>query len=123
MKMYKHIFTLSFLLIVGLTGCAEDVANRYYSGKKYPAKNVEEVEILTSKPEKDFIVIADFQSRGESDKSFAKRAALIGADAIIVNSVGGMYSWGEESASADRHKHDYHSHRIATVIKYKTKGE
>ncbi len=109
---------MALLLVLPLMSCANDVANRYYAAEKYPPKKAEDVEILTSKPARKFIVLADFQSRGESNDSYAKRAAAIGADAIIVTSLGGYYSLNEEDAGKDRYKDKYHSRRVATVIKY-----
>lgn len=118
MRILKTRLLATFFALATMSSCTSDVANRYYSDKKYSPKKVEEVEVLYSKPKKKFTVIADFQSRGESDASFAKRAAEIGADAIIVTSIGGYYSLNEESAGKDRYKHDYHDHRVATAIKY-----
>ena len=38
------------------------------------------------------MVIADFQSRGENAKAMQKKAAKIGADAVIVVYLGGYYN-------------------------------
>ena len=45
-------------------------------------------------------MIADFQSRGESPEAVRKKAADIGADAVIISILGGYYSRSEEWAGA-----------------------
>lgn len=120
----KHIFYPNVIMVsivlcsFFLSGCVSDVANRYYSNETYPAKKIDEVELLFEKPKRPFIVIADFQSRGESFESLRKKAAKIGADAIIVVALGGKYSLSEEWAKNDRYKNKYHSHVAGTAIKY-----
>ena len=105
-------FGLSFI------GCATDVANRYYASEQYPPKNKEDVLILNSKPNKPFIVIADFQSRGETPSDLQEKAAKIGADAVIVSHIGGYYSRSEEWASKDRYQGEFHDHILGTAIKF-----
>lgn len=115
----KTIIGISLLsLIIILTSCATDVANRYYGTIKYPPKNPQEVEILWQQPPKDFFVIADFQSRGESPEGLREKAAQIGADAVIVSILGGYYSRSEEWAGNDRQRNTY-SRITGTAIKYK----
>ena len=46
-----------------------------------------------------------------------KRAALIGADAVIVSTVGGLYRLNEEWAGSDTMSHSY-SRLIGSAIKY-----
>lgn len=107
-----------FLVLAGLGGCATDVANRYYVTEKFSAVAPERVEILTSAPKGEFVVIADFQSRGESPEDLRVKAAAIGADAIIVSLFGGYASVNEEWAGNDRYSKTYN--RIAgTAIKFK----
>ena len=108
------------LIIFGLSlvGCATDIANRYYASEQYPPKTKEEVLILNSKPTRAFIVIADFQSRGETASDLQAKAAKIGADAVIVSHVGGLYSRSEEWASKDRYKGEFYDHILGTAIKF-----
>ena len=106
------------LICILAAGCASDVANRYYSNMRYPAKDPKEVQLLTKKPARDFIVIADFQSRGESAKALQKKAALIGADAVIVTLLGGYASTSSEWAGDDPFSNTY-SRIIGTAIKFK----
>lgn len=108
------------LIILGLflVGCSTDVANRYYANEQYAPKSKEDVLILTSKPTRAFIVIADFQSRGETASDLQVKAAKIGADAVIVSHVGGLYSRSEEWASKDRYKGEFHDHILGTAIKF-----
>jgi len=101
-----------------LTACAIDVANRYYGTERYKSKDPQEVELLWKKPNRDFIVIADFQSRGESPEAIRKKAAQIGADAVIVSILGGFYSYAEQWAGDDRYS-DTYSRITGTAIKYK----
>jgi hypothetical protein len=103
-----------------LSGCATDVANRYYSAKNYAAKDPSMVQMLSSKPSRPFEVIADFQSRGDSPESVRKKAAKIGADAVIIAVFGGNYSLSEEWAGKDRHEGTY-SRITGTAIIYTDK--
>jgi len=123
----KNILILLALFL--LSACTTDIANRYYANERYPPKAITEVELLTSEPTKPYIVIADFQMRGESAKGMCKRAAKIGADAIIVTVLGGFYSDSEEWAGKDQYKAKIVNNKIVgkntrivgTAIKYKTK--
>jgi uncharacterized protein YbjQ (UPF0145 family) len=100
-----------------LSGCAFDVANRYYAAERFPPKEPAQVELLFRARTRKFTAIADFQSRGESPESMQKRAAKIGADAVIVTSLGGLYSPAEQWAGNDRMSRTY-SRIVGTAIKY-----
>lgn len=104
--------------MITFTGCATDVANRYYAAETYAPKPVEQVDLLRARPSREFEVIADFQSRGESAKAMRRRAAKIGADAIIVTNLGGYASLGTEWAGKDPYSQSY-SRLVGTAIKYK----
>ena len=110
-------FLLSIFFMLLISGCAHDVANRYYLSEHYPEKLITEVEVLHRKPNRRFIVMADFQSRGEDAEDMRQKAARIGADAVIVSCLGGYYSTDEEWANEDRHQGTY-SRIVATAIKY-----
>jgi len=107
-----------FVIVSLLTGCATDVANRYYGTEQYTPKDPKQVELLWQRPTREFIVIADFQSRGESPEAMRKRAAKIGADAVIVAILGGLYERSEEWAGSDRQSGTY-TRITGTAIKYK----
>lgn len=100
-----------------LAACATDVANRYYSSKQYPEKQPAQVQILSSNPSRPFEVIADFQSRGDTPESLRKKAAKIGADAIIVAGIGGNYDRSEEWAGKDRNENSA-ARIVGTAIVY-----
>jgi hypothetical protein len=100
-------------------GCMSDEANRCYFEGKFPPKQVSEVQVLRQAPQKPYIVIADFQANNASIKHMQKRAAEVGADAVIVVPVGGHYSTDEVWAGKDRYSDSY-SRLIGTAIKYKT---
>lgn len=97
--------------------CASDVANRYYGNVKYSERPAAEVEILTKNPNRSYTVIADFQSRGETPNDMRKKAAKIGADAVIVTILGGQYDANTQWAGEDRYSHTY-SRISASAIKY-----
>jgi len=110
----KPLVVLSLLL----SGCAVDVANRYYSATNYPPTDPKKVEILRQAPSRPYEVIADFQSRGESPKSVAKKAAKVGADAVIIAILGGYYHLGTQWASQDSQASTY-TRIVGTAIRYK----
>ena len=114
----KLAIAITLMSILFLTACVSDVANRYYVDEVYQSKNANEVEILQAKPDRPFVVIADFQSRGESAEDLRRKAAEIGADAVIIVEVGGSYSRGEEWAHTDKYKDKNHSHILGTAIKF-----
>jgi hypothetical protein len=109
---------LTMFALLSLTSCATDVANRYYGSTHYAPKKPEAVEVLRSRPKRDFIVIADFQSRGESVTDMREKAAQIGADAVIISILGGYYDSHEEWAGQDRYSNTG-SRITGTAIVYK----
>ena len=113
-----HRFLLAVTVCLLSVGCATDVANRYYASTNYPPKNPKDVQILRVAPSRPYEVLADFQSRGESPASVAKKAAKIGADAVIIATLGGYYELGTEWASQDNQAHTY-TRITGTAIRYK----
>jgi len=105
------------LIALAVAGCASDVANRYYSDVKYPTRSYNEVEVFTNAPTRSYIVIADFQGRDESPLDLRKQAAKIGADAIIISYIGGLYNSADRWAGQDSESHTY-SHIVGTALKY-----
>lgn len=105
-------------LFAFLVSCTTDEANRYYSPVRYPERAPNEVAILSSRPSREFIVIADFQSRGGTATAMQKKAAKIGGDAVIVVFLGGYYSLNDQWANSDS-QNDSFSRITATAIKYK----
>lgn len=80
---------LAALLVAATTGLATvgcmSSSTRIYA--IYPAKpsdRVEEIEILTQKPEKPYIIVADFQLSSASEHTIRKMAGRYGADAVLV---------------------------------------
>jgi hypothetical protein len=106
-----------FLVALLFCSCAQDVANRYYATQTYPPKNPRNTELLFHAPSRPFTVIADLQSRGESPNGMRKRAAQIGADAVIVTPLGGFYKRADEWATADSMS-DTYSRLVGSAIKY-----
>jgi putative N-acetylmannosamine-6-phosphate epimerase len=108
------------VLLLASSGCARDVANRYYGSTRYPAKKPTDVLMLNSRPSQDFEVIADFQSRGETPEELREKAAEIGADAVIVSMIGGHYDRSAQWASHGNN--GTYSHIVGTAIIFK-KGD
>lgn len=115
----ERLFLL-LLTVFTTSGCAHDVANRYYLSQRFPPKDVEQVELLTTAPSRPYVVMADFQSRGESPDAIRRKAAEIGADAVIVTQMGGAYDNREEWAGDDR-RGSFYSRIIGTAILYSQK--
>ncbi|MDD5457979.1 MAG: hypothetical protein PHF37_01100 [Phycisphaerae bacterium] len=114
-----RVRVISILFLSGfLVGCMSDEANRFYLKQQLPAKEASEVEVLQAEPSQPYIVIADFQANNATIRHMQKRAAEIGADAVIVVPVGGWYSPDEVWAGQDRYSNTY-TRLIATAIKYK----
>lgn len=109
---------LTLLACLAMTACASDVANRYYGVQTYPPKPQAQVEILRARPARDFIAIADFQSRGETPEDLQLKAAQIGADAVLIKILGGQYDLGEQWAGHDSMANSY-SRIVGTAIRYK----
>ena len=117
MKVKRNVI-LSFAtsLLLMLSSCASDVANRYYAVDHYPPKKAKEVEVLYKNPTQPYEVIADFQARDAGEATMRRMAAKIGADAVIVSLLGGSYSgkWAETKPSSSSY-----SRVTGTAIKYK----
>lgn len=105
---------------VFLSACATDVANRYYAPRKYPPRQPATVDLLSGAPRRPYEVIADLQCRDESPAGMRKRAAAIGADAVIVTCLGGDYLVGDQWAGRDSMSGTY-SRIVGTAIIYKRK--
>lgn len=111
-------FALLPVVLVGVSACVSDSAGRYYSDERYPEVDPTAVEVLRSEPQRPYIVIADFQARGADDDYMRKKAAAIGADAVIVSYLGGYRDRGDEWAGQDSQSQSY-SRVTGTAIKYK----
>lgn len=90
------VFTLLLM-----TSCATDEAYRYYgkSERKAPKKK-NEVTVYYKDPGLKYEPIADFQARGSSHlvEEFQKKAAEVGADAIIITITNESYDKNTEWA-------------------------
>lgn len=109
------------IAIVALTimsGCAAtDVANRYYADERYAPVPVEQVAVLEKPPARPYTIIAEFQSRGEQPESVRKKAAGIGADAVIITLFGGEHSLKAEWASDERNMSKTFTRIVGVAIK------
>ena len=113
--MWKSPIAICVVLL--MSSCATDVASRYYAAQRYPARKVEEVQILSGPPSRPYEVIAEFQARGESPKGMRKRAAKIGADAVIVTGLGGLFPLNAQWADDPRQSNTY-TRLVGNAIKY-----
>jgi hypothetical protein len=109
------IFAVGILLAGG--GCVSDQAHRYYADTVYPEKPIEDVEVLYEAPSRPYRVIADFQARRAKPSYMRKKAAKIGADAVIVGMYGGYRSYRDQWANEDKHSRWY-SRITGTAIRY-----
>ncbi len=110
------LFVCAILFV--FTSCAHDEAARYYASQEYEARELKEVEVLYEEPQQPYEVIADFQARGASIEYMRKKAAKVGADAVIITTLGGYRDYSEEWAGKDRHS-SWYSRIAATAIKYR----
>ena len=118
-SLQKFILISTFVLLFCVIGCISGEANRYYLKETLPAKEIDDVEVLRTEPQQPYIVIEDFQAHNDSIQHMLKRAAEVGADALIVVPLGGWYSEAEIWADKDRYSNSY-SRLAGTAIKYKT---
>jgi hypothetical protein len=117
MKRFSNVI-LAVALMVFFVGCVTDQAHRYYSLEQFPPKPVDQVEVLYRIPAEPHEVIADFQARGASADYMRKKAAEIGADAVIIGTYGGYRAKSDEWASEDKHSDSY-DRITGTAIKFK----
>ncbi len=110
-------FAAVLMVSMFASGCASDQATRIYAPNKYAPRIASEVEILSQPPSSTYEVLADFQSRGESRSDMQRRAAEVGADAVIVVFVGGQRARSDEKAGEDTYAGTY-SRVVGTAIKY-----
>ena len=108
--------TIAIALLI--SGCVSDQANRYYGVERFPAKPIEQVEVLYDIPTRPYDIIADFQARGASVKYMREKAVEIGADAVIVGRYGGYRAKGDEWASKDTFAKSY-SRITGTALVYR----
>lgn len=104
--LYRVVF-VAILCVVSAISCVSDQAHRYYAEKTYPPKAVDEVDVLYDLPTRPHEIIADFQARGASVKYIQRKAAEIGADAVIVGMYGGYRAKRDEWASNDTQSKTY----------------
>ena len=112
------LWVLMIALPMALSSCISDEAARYYLKEKYPPKAPKEVEVLRTEPTKAYVVMADFQARGASVNDMRDKAAAIGADAVIVSTLGGFRATQDEWASDNTYS-DAYSRITGTAILYK----
>lgn len=117
MRLVRAVWLISFTLLS--QGCVSDVANRYYGSTKFPPRPVDEVEVLSAPPARPYDVIADFQSKGESSGSLQRKAAKIGADAIIVTPLGGNVPIASEWAGDRTYRAPFNERIVGTAVRYK----
>lgn len=108
------VFVAPLLVLAG--GCASDQASRYFASERYPAKPAEQVDILNAPPSRPYEIIAEFQSRGETPQDMRRKAAGVGADAVIVVLAGGSRLQSAEWASESTNTY---SRIIGSAIRYK----
>ncbi|MFW6146466.1 MAG: hypothetical protein ACOC7R_03940 [Planctomycetota bacterium] len=116
--MTRHLLVMAVgALVAG--GCAGDVANRYYADETYPPRKTRDVEVLSEAPQRPYEVIADFQSRNEGPRALRRKAARIGAHAVIVTKLGGTYGdsedWAEQRSWWTKRKY---TRITGTAIRY-----
>ncbi len=116
MRVSSVCFFVASIVLLG--GCVSDQAHRYYANERFASRPKEEVKVLSGIPSEPHEVIADFQARGASVEYMRKKAAEIGADAVIVGTYGGYRAKGDEWASEDKHAETY-TRITGTAIRYK----
>ena len=107
---------LFVVLVASLWGCVSDRANRYY--RKLPAKPVDKVELLWAKPAQEFTVIADFQARQATPQSMRELAASVGADAVIVATMGATNYRNSETRPRQADESSTYTRIVGTAIIY-----
>jgi len=91
-------------LVIALGSCVSDQAHRLYIDEPLPRKDPTEVLILFHKPDRPYKVIADLQARNASPAYMQRKAAEIGADAVLCAYFGGRRNFADEWADKDTSK-------------------
>ena len=112
------LYVTSLVLASMLFSCATDEAARYYGDVEYASRPPEDVDILYAAPTRPYAVLADIQAYNVSPAHMQRRAAEIGADAVIIVPAGGAYSQSEVWAGQDRYHRTY-TRLLATAIRYR----
>jgi len=77
---------------------------------------VQQVQLLDAPPSSPYEIIAEFQSRGETPEDMRRKAAEVGADAVIVVLAGGLRLHSAEWASE---RTDSYTRIIGSAIRFK----
>ncbi|EED36092.1 hypothetical protein NOR51B_2040 [Luminiphilus syltensis NOR5-1B] len=78
----------------------------------------EQVQVLTENPDIPYEVIAEFQSRREQPADVQRKAAEIGADAVIITLFGGNHSLTAEWTQDGRDMDKTFSRIVGVAIKF-----
>ena len=110
----KSLFII--LILAVFSSCVSDEAARYYSSETYAPKEADEIDVFLELPNRPYEIIADFQARRATVITMQRKAAKIGADAVVVRYLGGNRSGRDEWASEDRS--NTYRRMAGTAIKY-----
>lgn len=111
----NRLRSLMIVAVIGLAGCS-GIETVKLTNQKFPATKAENVQILTTKPDRPYTEIAILKSdKYDSDEEqkllhkMQKDAAELGADAIIITDA-------QQMGRSDRSDMDYR----VTAIKFNT---
>jgi hypothetical protein len=116
----KNVFLPLVTLIVFLGGCVTP-AHSIRVFEEYPSRSdYENIEVLESLPQREYTVVAEFETYGNSLASIRKQAARYGADAVFVASYSYYFTGATtELRNNSKQKKGLHNESLCTAIKYR----
>lgn len=107
---------LSLAVLVMLSGCVSDHAERVYLNLTPSATKP---DLLYQIPTRPFDVVADIQWMGHMTSKMVARAQALGGDAVIVQYLGGLVPFASLTAEEANVRSKTFTRLSGTVIKYK----
>ena len=114
----------SILAILTLSGFLAGCATPAHSVRVFedypPRSDFANVEVIRTLPERDYIVVAEFETRGNSLNALRKQAAKYGADAVFVANYSNYFSeTSVELRNNSKSGISLGSESLCTAIKYR----
>jgi hypothetical protein len=116
----KSVFLPLATLIVFLGGCVTPAHSIRVFEEYPPRSDYDNIEILETLPQREYTVIAEFETYGNSLDYIRKQAARYGADAVFVASYSYFFTGATtELRNNSKRKKGLNNESLCTAIKYR----